>query len=74
MIKRASFTSSVKVEKTPSCVYTLSYRHKRREAHSMSVLWKKIALREASISPKIRNYSTIQQDVQIIDKYGPYGK
>ena len=72
--KRENFTGSVKIEETPSGIYTLSYRPKRREAHSVSVSWKETVLREVSMSPNIRNYSTIQQDVRIIDKYGSYGK
>ncbi|XP_065904123.1 tripartite motif-containing protein 2-like [Dysidea avara] len=73
--KRESFTGSVKVEETHLGVYTLSYRPKRREAHSVSVSWKETVLKEVSILVSLRNYTTIQPYVQkTIDKYGPHGK
>ncbi|XP_065904043.1 tripartite motif-containing protein 2-like [Dysidea avara] len=67
-------TGSVKVEETPSGVYTLSYRPKRREAHSVSVSWKGNILGQIEILLCIRDYTAIQQQVQVISSYGPDGK
>jgi len=72
--KVQNFAGSAKVEETPSGIYTLSYRPKRREAHSVSVLWKKNLLGQVKIPLRVRDYTTIQQEVQVISRYGPNDK
>ena len=54
--------------------YVLSYWVHRKEAHTLSVSWKKNVLAKIEIPANIRNYEAIDQEVQIIDKYGPNKK
>ena len=68
--KRENFTGSVKVEETPSGVYTLSYRLKRREAHSVSVSWKGNLLGEVEVPVNARDYSTVQETTHVISHHG----
>ena len=51
--------------------YVLSYWVQRKEAHTLSVSWKKNILAKIEIPANIRNYEAIDQGVQVIDKYGP---
>ncbi|XP_065904041.1 E3 ubiquitin-protein ligase TRIM71-like [Dysidea avara] len=64
-------TGSVKIEEIPSGVYTLSYRPKKRKTHSLCVSWKEQLLKEVEIPLCIRDYTAIQQEVKIMNSYGP---
>ena len=67
--KKESFAGNAKVEETPSGIYTLSYRPKRRETNSVSVLWKGNLLREVEVLINIRVYSKIQETALVNSKY-----
>jgi len=52
-------------------MFILSYKSKRIETHEVEVLWKEFTLKRVTIPVCIRDYSTIQQEKQLIIKYGP---
>ena len=69
-----NFAGSAKVEEVSSDIYTLLYRPKKGDTHNVSVSWKNTKLKNILMSPYLRDYSTLQQDMRIINKYGPYDK
>jgi len=73
--KRENSADGVKVEEeSPPGVYTVSYRTKRRETSNAIVLWKANMLGQVEIPLCIRDYTTIQREVQVISVYGPDDK
>ena len=61
----------VKVEERTCGLYNIFYHHKERRNHSINVLWDDIVLnsKEVNISLCIRDYTTIQQPILVIDAH-----
>ena len=61
----------VKVEEHTNGCYQISYHPKERKNHNVQVTWNDTVLSREEIDISfVRDYTTIQQEVLIIDKYG----
>ena len=71
--KEGEFLQNVRIEEESKGVYHIWYNPKRKEDHLLSVYWRGLVVNdeEVKVPVNIRDYANIQQEVKVIDKYGP---
>ena len=71
--KEGEFLQNVRIEEESKGVYHIWYNPKRKEDHLLSVYWRGLVVNdeEVKMPVNIRDYANIQQEVKVIDKYGP---
>ena len=73
--KEGEFLQNVKIEEESKGVYHIWYNPKRKEDHLLSVYWRGLVVNdEVKVPVNARDYVNIQQEVKVIDTYGPNNK
>ena len=74
--KERELLQNTHIEEESRGQYHIWYNPKRKEDHSLSVYWRGLEVNheEIKVSTNIRDYNKLEQEVKIIDKYGPTNK
>ena len=68
--KEGELLQDVRIEEESKGVYHIWYNPKRKEYHLLSVYWRGLLVND-KVPVNIRDYASIKQEVNVIDKYGP---
>ena len=70
--KEVEFLQNVRIEEESNGLYHIWYNPKRKD-HLLSVYWRGLVVNdeEVKVSVNIRDYANIEEEVKVIDKYGP---
>ena len=71
--KEVEFLQNVRIEEESNGQYHIWYNPKRKEDHLLSVYWRGLVVNDEGVKVpvNIRDYANIQEEVKMIDKYGP---